>query len=75
MLYSLKIRSSVCNAVRGFYPRIHDLRLDAGEWLAQYFQTHLERDVRDLTQVGDLEAFGRSRRRPDANLDACTAGE
>ena len=47
------------HAVRGFYPRIHDLGLDAGEWLAQYFQTNLERDVRDLTQVGDLEAFGR----------------
>ena len=47
------------HAVRGFYPRIHDLGLDAGEWLAQYFQTYLERDVRDLTQVGDLEAFGR----------------
>ena len=47
------------HGVRGFYPRIHDLGLDAGEWLAQYFQTYLERDVRDLTQVGDLEAFGR----------------
>ncbi len=47
------------HAVRGFYPRIHDRGLDAGEWLAQYFQTYLERDVRDLTQVGDLEAFGR----------------
>ena len=47
------------HAVRGFYPRIHDRGLDPGEWLAQYFQTYLERDVRDLTQVGDLEAFGR----------------
>ena len=47
------------HAVRGFYPRIHDLGLHPGEWLAQYFQTYLERDVRDLTQVGDLEAFGR----------------
>lgn len=47
------------HAVHGFYPRIHDRGLDPGEWLAQYFQTYLERDVRDLTQVGDLEAFGR----------------
>ena len=47
------------HALRGFYPRIHDRGLDPGEWLAQYFQTYLERDVRDLTQVGDLEAFGR----------------
>ena len=47
------------HALRGFYPRIHDRGLDPGEWLAQYFQTYLERDVRALTQVGDLEAFGR----------------
>ncbi len=47
------------HAVRGFYPRIHDIGLDPGEWLAQYFQTYVERDVRNLTQVGDLEAFGR----------------
>ena len=47
------------HAVRGFYPRIHDRGLDSGDWLPQYFQTYVERDVRDLTQVGDLEAFGR----------------
>ena len=47
------------HALRGFYSRIHDRRHDPGEWLAQYFQTDVERDVRDLTQVGDLEAFGR----------------
>ena len=47
------------HAVRGFFPRIHDRGLDPGEWLAQYFQTYVERDVRDLTQVGDLETFGR----------------
>ena len=47
------------HAVRGFYPRIHDRGLEPGEWLAQYFQTYLQRDVRDLTQVGDLERFSR----------------
>ena len=46
-------------AVQGGYPRIHDRGLDPGDWLAQYFQTYVERDVRALTQVGDLEAFGR----------------
>ena len=44
-----------CNSKIGSWTR----RSDPGEWLAQYFQTCLERDVRDLTQVGDLEAFGR----------------
>lgn len=44
---------------KGFYPRIHDKHLPPQEWLADYFQTYLERDVRELTQVGDLEIFGR----------------
>ncbi len=43
----------------GFYPRIHDRKLDAGQWLASYVQTYLERDVRDLINVGDAEAFNR----------------
>lgn len=43
----------------GFYPRIHDQRLAAGDWLASYYQTYLERDVRSVLNVGDIEAFGR----------------
>jgi hypothetical protein len=44
---------------KGFYPRIHDKKLDAQDWLANYTQTYLERDVRDILQVGDIETFGR----------------
>lgn len=43
----------------GFYPPIHHRGLVAGEWLSQYFQTYLQRDLRDLAHVGDLEAFRR----------------
>jgi hypothetical protein len=43
----------------GFYPRIHDKRLPPRDWLASYYQTYLERDVRSVINVGDLEAFGR----------------
>ncbi|MCX7048894.1 MAG: DUF4143 domain-containing protein, partial [Candidatus Sumerlaeota bacterium] len=43
----------------GFYPRIHDKHLPPQDWLANYCQTYLERDVREITQVGDLESFGR----------------
>lgn len=43
----------------GFYPRIHDRGLPPQEWLADYYQTYLERDVRNVLKVGDLEAFGR----------------
>ena len=41
----------------GFYPRIHDKRLDAREWLRGYVHTYVERDVRELTNVGDLATF------------------
>jgi hypothetical protein len=44
---------------KGFYPRIHDKDLAPQEWLNYYVQTYLERDVRELLNVGDLEAFGR----------------
>ena len=47
------------HAWRGHFPRIHDRQLEPGEWLAGYHQTYLERDVRELTQVGDLERFNR----------------
>jgi predicted AAA+ superfamily ATPase len=43
----------------GGFPRIHDKGLKPRSWLANYYQTYLERDVRDLLNVGDLEGFGR----------------
>ncbi|MCD4692793.1 MAG: AAA family ATPase, partial [Calditrichales bacterium] len=43
----------------GFYPRIHDKGLDAREWLASYYQMYIERDVRSVVNVGDLETFGK----------------
>jgi uncharacterized protein len=43
----------------GGYPRIHDRKLDPGEWLGNYYQTYVERDVRDILNVGDIETFGR----------------
>lgn len=43
----------------GFYPRIHDKQMEPQDWLANYYQTYLERDVRDLLNIGDLETFGR----------------
>jgi len=44
---------------RGGYPRLHDGDLDPHDWLRNYHQTYLERDVREVTNVGDLEAFAR----------------
>ncbi len=45
--------------VKGFYPRIHDKKLSPGRWYANYFQTYLERDVSQLTNVGDIETFAK----------------
>ena len=41
----------------GFYPRIHDQGLDPREWLADYFRTYVERDLRELMQLSDLRSF------------------
>jgi hypothetical protein len=41
----------------GGYPRIHDRRLPPSEWLASYTATYVQRDVRQVLQVTDLDAF------------------
>ncbi|MCX5684080.1 MAG: ATP-binding protein [Planctomycetota bacterium] len=43
----------------GGYPRIFDKHLDPQDWLRNYYQAYVEKDVRDILNVGDLETFGR----------------
>ncbi len=43
----------------GGYPRIFDQELNPTEWLEDYYRTYVERDVRLLLNVGDLNAFDR----------------
>lgn len=43
----------------GGYPRIYDEGLDPSEWLRSYVATYIERDVRAVSQIGDLVAFQR----------------
>ena len=43
----------------GFCPRIHDQRLDPSQALADYFTTYVERDLRQLAAVHDLQRFER----------------
>jgi predicted AAA+ superfamily ATPase len=45
--------------LKGFYPRIHDQGLDPSRTLADYFATYIERDLRQLTAVHDLQRFER----------------
>jgi uncharacterized protein len=43
----------------GFYPRIHDQGIPPDVWLPDYIQTYIERDVRTLSNIGDLQVFSR----------------
>jgi len=43
----------------GFYPRIHDRGLEPHDWLSAYYRTYVERDVREVANIGSLETFQR----------------
>lgn len=44
---------------RGGFPRIHERNLEPTTWLDGYVRTYVERDVRTLSNVGNLETFTR----------------
>ena len=44
---------------QGFYPRLWDKGLDPTQALGDYFQTYVERDLRQLITVKDLNLFQR----------------
>jgi len=44
---------------RGFYPRIYDHDLNPTTALADYFETYVERDIRQLSRIQDLMLFQR----------------
>lgn len=41
----------------GAYPRIHDRNIPPDRWLADYFATYVQRDVRSVLNIGDLMVF------------------
>ena len=41
----------------GFYPRLHDQRLESLEALGDYFEAHVERGVRRIGEIRDLTGF------------------
>lgn len=43
--------------VSGSYPRIHDRGIPADRWIADYVTTYVQRDVRQILEVENLEAF------------------
>jgi uncharacterized protein len=44
---------------KGFYPPLYDQKLRPQDWLANYYRTYIERDVRQVLNLGDLETFAR----------------
>lgn len=45
--------------LRGLYPPLYDRPLETDSWYASYVMTYLERDVRQLANVHDLNLFQR----------------
>ena len=43
----------------GAYPRVFDRDLDPADWFRSYVATYIERDVRTISNVGDLATFQR----------------
>lgn len=43
----------------GFFPPIHDRGIAPSTWLDSYVRTYVERDLRQLSAVGNLETFSR----------------
>lgn len=44
-------------AIKGFYPAVYDRNIDPKIYYANYLETYIERDVRLLTNVHNLELF------------------
>jgi uncharacterized protein len=45
--------------LHGFYPRLHNMGIKPHEFFPSYIQTYIERDIRTLKAIEDLNAFTR----------------
>ncbi len=54
------IRGDVFSTIhKGFYPRLVEKGIDAGDFYPSYLQTYVERDIRSLKAIEDLNTFTR----------------
>lgn len=44
---------------KGFYPRLHDVEIEPTEFYPPYIQTYIERDIRSLKAIENLNTFSR----------------
>ncbi len=42
---------------KGFYPRLYSSEINYRDWIGDYIQTYIERDVRQITNIGDINSF------------------
>lgn len=42
---------------KGFYPRLYSQNIEINTWFTNYISTYVERDVRQVTNIGDLITF------------------
>ncbi|MCY3852423.1 MAG: ATP-binding protein [Gammaproteobacteria bacterium] len=57
-------RMSASNAIdeilySGFYPRVHDQKIEPRQAYTDYFETYVTRDVRQLSEIRNLSSFQR----------------
>jgi len=45
--------------ISGFYPRLHDQGIQPSDFYPSYLQTYIERDIRTLRSIENLQAFSR----------------
>lgn len=43
--------------IKGLYPRVYAYELDLDLWFSNYVSTYIERDVRQIINIGDIIAF------------------
>ena len=68
--YNIQGKSNIGPVLlRGGYPEpCANKKVDINLWCSSYVSTYLERDIRNLSQVGDLGEF--ERRRPEGLFPA-----
>ena len=44
---------------KGFFPPIHDRNIPPHDWLSAYYKSYVERDVREVMNIGNLDTFQR----------------
>ncbi len=55
--YYLDLSNPDSLILHGFYPRLHDMRINPTQAIADYFETYVQRDVRQLLQIRQATIF------------------